>query len=109
MLCLRFNDPIDQAGLMGIINIDESQYIRSTAWEILSKTGALSDRKYDCCPEVYQDITYKLTMKRYVYYPTMTLVLPCIMTAMLIILTFILPAQSGEKVGLSELSCIMLK
>lgn len=102
MLYLRFNDPIDQAGLMGVINIDESQYISSTAWEIMSKTGHLSDRKYDCCPEVYQDITYKLTMKRYVYYPTMTLVLPCIMTAMLIILTFILPAQSGEKVGLSK-------
>ena len=41
-------------------------------------------------------------MKRYVYYPTMTLVLPCTMSAMLIVLTFILPAQSGEKVGLSK-------
>ena len=34
----------------------------------------------------------------------MTLVVPCVMTAMLIVLTFILPPDAGEKVGLSKYS-----
>ena len=56
---MAFDNPIDEEGKEGIISIDESQYIKSTAWEIISKSGILSDRKYDCCPEIYQDITYR--------------------------------------------------
>ena len=59
LLTMAFDNPIDAEGKEGIISIDESQYIKSTAWEIISKSGNLSDRKYDCCPEIYQDITYR--------------------------------------------------
>ena len=86
---------------MGQILIEAAQYIKSTEWEIVGKECILNEGKYDCCPEIYQDITFTLKLKRYVYYPTLTLVLPCVMTAMLIVLTFILPPDAGEKVGLS--------
>ena len=82
--------------------IDPGQYIKSTEWEIVGRGCTLNEAKYECCPQIYQDITYQLKLKRYVYYPTLTLVLPCVMTAMLIVLTFILPPDAGEKVGLSE-------
>ena len=47
-------------------------------------------------------MSFYLKMKRFQYYPVLTLVLPCVMTAMLIVLTFVLPPDAGEKVGLSK-------
>lgn len=88
-------------GQTGVILIDDAQYIKSTEWEIAGRNCVLNEAKYDCCAEIYQDITYRIKLKRYVYYPTLTLVLPCVMTAMLIVLTFILPPDAGEKVGLN--------
>ena len=41
-------------GERGLIHIDERQYIPSTAWEIISKEGKLSETAYECCPQVYQ-------------------------------------------------------
>ena len=54
--------------------------------------------------EYVLDLTFYVKVKRYQYYPVMTLVVPCVMTAMLIVLTFILPPDAGEKVGLSKYS-----
>ena len=39
---------------MGEIQIDPSQYIKSTEWEIVGKDCVLNEAKYDCCPEIYQ-------------------------------------------------------
>ena len=52
--------------------------------------------------EYVLDLTFYIKVKRFQYYPVMTLVVPCVMTAMLIVLTFILPPDAGEKVGLSK-------
>ena len=41
-------------GQMGEIQIDPSQYIKSTEWEIVGKDCVLNEAKYDCCPEIYQ-------------------------------------------------------
>lgn len=95
------NNAVVGGGQKGEILIDPAQYIKSTEWEIVGKECMLSETLYECCPNYYQDITYKLKLKRYVFYPTLTLVLPCVMTAMLIVLTFILPPDAGEKVGLN--------
>ena len=52
--------------------------------------------------EYVLDLTFYIKLKRFQYYPVMTLVVPCVLTAMLIVLTFILPPDAGEKVGLSK-------
>jgi len=95
------NNDLKGNGQTGEINIDDSAYIKSTEWQIASKTGTVHEVSYDCCPQVYQDITFSIKVKRYQYYPVFTLVVPCVMTAMLITLTFILPPDAGEKVGLN--------
>ena len=41
-------------GQTGEIAIDEAAYIKSTEWEIVSKTGTIHEVSYDCCPQVYQ-------------------------------------------------------
>ena len=76
--------------------------IESKEWEVISKEGTLYEIKYDCCPDPYQELDFELVLKRRSYYPVMTLVIPCIITAILICLTFFLPPDAGEKVGLSK-------
>ena len=47
-------------GQTGDIAIDEAAYIKSTEWEIVSKTGTIHEVSYDCCPQVYQGPFVKL-------------------------------------------------
>lgn len=41
-------------GQTGDIAIDDSAYIKSTEWQIASKTGTVHEVSYDCCPQIYQ-------------------------------------------------------
>ena len=66
------------------------------------KLGARLFLNMDRFIEYVLDLTFYIKVKRFQYYPVMTLVVPCVMTAMLIVLTFILPPDAGEKVGLSK-------
>ena len=101
--------------------------IESKEFELLSKEGVLTVVKYDCCPDAFQgrspdklflsgqgatklqiqeikkEINFKMVLKRRAYYPVMTLVIPCVITAVLLCLTFLMPPDAGEKVGLSKL------
>ena len=105
--------------------------IESKEFELLSKEGVLTVVKYDCCPDAFQgrspdrlffsghcatkwpfweikkEINFKMVLKRRAYYPVMTLVIPCVITAVLLCLTFLMPPDAGEKVGLSELYNIL--
>ncbi|CBY34912.1 unnamed protein product [Oikopleura dioica] len=114
LLRLSMETRENKHGELMAIHIDQNQFINSTAWEILKTEGFLSDTSYDCCEGIYQDITYKIYLKRFTYFPSMTLgkkvlskpkihlkVLPCVLCALLILCTFFLPAQSGEKIVLS--------
>ena len=47
-------------------------------------------------------MTFTFVQKRYSYTPVLVLLIPCLITAMLILLTFFLPPDSGEKIGLSK-------
>ena len=84
-------------------------WIESKEWEVISKEGTIDEIKYDCCPDPYQELDFELVLKRRSYYPVMTLVIPCIITAILICLTFFLPPDAGEKVGLSKSPCFPAK
>lgn len=92
--------PASGKGSQGEFTINKNT-IESKEWKILSKVGTIHEFKYDCCPDPYQEIDFELVLKRRSYYPVMTLVVPCVITAILICLTFFLPPDAGEKVGLN--------
>lgn len=46
------------------------------------------------------EVTISLRLQRRTYYYVMNLILPCTLIACTIFLEFILPAESGERVGL---------
>ena len=81
-------------------------YSASTEWELVSSKAVLNELSYECCPDIFQDATFEFVQKRYSYQPVLVLLVPCIITAMLILLTFFLPPDAGEKVGLSKFLCV---
>ena len=55
---------------------------------------------YKCCPEPYPFVTYNFIIKRRVLYYMFNIVFPCLWLAILSVMTFWLPPDSGEKITL---------
>ena len=102
LLELKFAFPTNENETESAPLYDEL-YSASTEWELVSSKAVLNEIKYVCCPDIYQDATFHFIQKRFSYQPVLVLLVPCIITAMLILLTFFLPPDAGEKVGLSKL------
>ncbi len=59
-----------------------------------------SEKFYDCCPEPYPDLKFYLVIRRRTLYYAFNLILPCIVTAVMTVLGFLLPPDSCEKICL---------
>ena len=68
----------------------------------------LNEVKYECCPEIFQDITFMLHLRRRTLYFFFNLIIPCFLISTLALLTFVLPSDEGEKVGLGTYSYVWL-
>ena len=55
--------------------------------------------KYVCCVEKYPDVTYTVMVKRRSLFYLSNLIFPMTMIGMLTMLSFLLPAESGELVS----------
>ena len=55
--------------------------------------------KYVCCPEPYVNVLYVLTLQRKPLYYIHNLVIPCILQMVIILSTFFLPLECGERIG----------
>ncbi|EDO29632.1 predicted protein, partial [Nematostella vectensis] len=57
---------------------------------------------YPCCPASdYEEVAVVIKVSRQYFSYLVNLVIPCFMISSLIVLAFILPAGSGERVGLT--------
>ncbi|KAL5009927.1 hypothetical protein ScPMuIL_012232 [Solemya velum] len=74
-------------------------------WTLLNSLIVLNNVSYSCCPEVEQDITVSLTIKRNSKYYAHVVVLPAVLLAMLVPFQFLLPAQSEERI---TLGCVLM-
>ena len=52
------------------------------------------------CPEEFSDITYNFTLRRKPGYYNLNIVIPTFATAVLMLLSFIVPWDSGERIYL---------
>ena len=57
---------------------------------------------YECCPEPYVDITFKVHIRRRTLYYFFNLIVPCVLISSMALLGFTLPPDSGEKLTLGE-------
>ncbi|XP_049634653.1 neuronal acetylcholine receptor subunit alpha-3 [Suncus etruscus] len=75
-------------------------YWESGEWAVIKAPGYKHDIKYNCCEEIYPDITYSLYIRRLPLFYTINLIIPCLLISFLTVLVFYLPSDCGEKVTL---------
>ncbi|CAO2591371.1 Neuronal acetylcholine receptor subunit alpha-2 [Lemmus lemmus] len=80
--------------------VDLKEYWESGEWAIINATGTYTSKKYDCCAEVYPDITYYFVIRRLPLFYTINLIIPCLLISCLTVLVFYLPSECGEKITL---------
>jgi len=57
---------------------------------------------YPCCAEPYPDATFGVQLRRRPLYYVLYLIMPTAAVAALTLLAFLLPPDSGEKIGLGK-------
>ncbi|TKC49727.1 hypothetical protein EI555_005860, partial [Monodon monoceros] len=80
--------------------VDLKDYWESGEWAIINATGTYNTKKYDCCAEIYPDVTYYVVIRRLPLFYTINLITPCLLISCLTVLVFHLPSECGEKITL---------
>ncbi|XP_050008100.1 neuronal acetylcholine receptor subunit alpha-2 isoform X1 [Alexandromys fortis] len=80
--------------------VDLKGYWESGEWAIINATGTYNSKKYDCCAEIYPDVTYYFVIRRLPLFYTINLIIPCLLISCLTVLVFYLPSECGEKITL---------
>ncbi|XP_048225407.1 neuronal acetylcholine receptor subunit alpha-3 isoform X2 [Perognathus longimembris pacificus] len=75
-------------------------YWESGEWTVIRAPGYKHEIKYNCCEEIYPDITYSLYIRRLPLFYTVNLIVPCLLISCLTLLVFYLPSDCGEKITL---------
>ncbi|XP_028908520.1 neuronal acetylcholine receptor subunit alpha-2 isoform X2 [Ornithorhynchus anatinus] len=80
--------------------VELRQFWESGEWAIVRAVGTYNTKKYDCCSEIYPDITYCFLIRRLPLFYTINLITPCLLLSALTVLVFYLPSACGEKITL---------
>ena len=72
----------------------------NSVWELKTATVVRNSVKYTCCPEPYYDLTYTFEFRRKPLYYIMTIIYPSILLSLLSCISYLFPADSGERVSL---------
>ncbi|KAM4836941.1 neuronal acetylcholine receptor subunit alpha-2 [Thomomys bottae] len=80
--------------------VDLKEYWESGEWAIVNATGTYNSKKYECCAEIYPDVTYAFVIRRLPLFYTINLLVPCLLLSCLTVLVFYLPSECGEKITL---------
>ncbi|MBN3275263.1 ACHA4 protein, partial [Polyodon spathula] len=81
-------------------NVDQLDFWESGEWVIINAVGTYNIKKYECCTEIYPDITYSFIIRRLPLFYTINLIIPCLLISCLTVLVFYLPSECGEKITL---------
>ncbi|KAL9981975.1 hypothetical protein ACROYT_G010751 [Oculina patagonica] len=78
-----------------------SYYIINGEWQLLNLSVKRNALKYQCCPHEFVDITVRVNIRRESLDYILKLIIPCSLISSMIFLGFVLPPESGERIGLS--------
>ncbi|XP_072515939.1 neuronal acetylcholine receptor subunit alpha-4b isoform X2 [Salminus brasiliensis] len=81
-------------------DVDQMDYWESGEWVIINAVGMYNTKKYECCTEIYPDITYYFIIRRLPLFYTINLIIPCLLISCLTVLVFYLPSECAEKITL---------
>lgn len=83
----------------GPTTIDLNNYQKNEEWELSNVNYSINSIKYACCPEEYYDITFTIHLKRLTGYYETNIIIPTFATASLILITLLIPWDSGERIS----------
>lgn len=78
---------------------DLKSYVPSAEWDLVSAPANRSVVKYFCCEEPFPDVTFSIIIRRRSLFYMMNLILPLVIITVLINVSFVLPAESGECIS----------
>ena len=79
--------------------VDLDNYQENEEWFLESVDTNVNRLRYNCCPDEYYDITFDLYIKRYSGYYENNIIIPTFATASLILITLLIPWESGERIS----------
>ena len=79
-----------------------TDYVPNAEWEITENVVQLSMKKYDCCAEMYSDLTFTLTLKRRVSFQIKLMILPTLLLSVISLFMFWIPAHRPDRTSLGE-------
>ncbi|KAK5899921.1 hypothetical protein CesoFtcFv8_009348 [Champsocephalus esox] len=82
--------------------VNLKDFWESGEWEIIDAPGYKHDIKYNCCEEIYPDITYSFYIRRLPLFYTINLIIPCLLISFLTVLVFYLPSDCARLGGLDS-------
>ena len=82
-------------------SLDLSNYQINQEWKIISHVSYIEEKKYNCCPEKFQSAVFILTLRRKPGYYILNIILPTFATATLMIISLLVPWDSGERISFS--------
>ena len=77
----------------------DGTFMNSTEWNLVGVERRVVATKYACCPHPFVDIRFELKLQRIATYYIFHVVIPCVVQMMIILFTFFLPPESGERIG----------
>ena len=80
-------------------SVDVSNFQENDGWNLADFSSKLNFVKYNCCPELYPDITFNITLERLPGYYTLNIITPAYATSSLMIISFLVPWDSGERIS----------
>ena len=83
----------------GFPPIDIENYQPNEEWRLDTINHTINAIKYACCPYEYYDITFEIYIKRLAGYYETNIIIPTFATASLILVTLMIPWDSGERIS----------
>ena len=80
-------------------SIDLDNYQEHEEWTLTDYYTKKNSIKYSCCENYYHDIEFYYTIRRKPNYYVLNIIVPTFATATLIILTLLVPWNSGERIS----------
>ena len=80
-------------------SIDLSNYQEHEEWILIDYYTTKNSIKYSCCENYYHDIEFYYTIRRKPDYYQLNIIIPTFATATLIILSLLVPWNSGERIS----------
>lgn len=77
--------------------LDFSQYVENTQWQLV---GVSVEKNIEYYPDPYPTVTYRVVLKRKMLFYMTSLIIPCVIIAILAFLSFCLPVECGERISL---------